>query len=191
MSIKEILTEILEWIKAPIIRASSGVASTYIAESGTHRISFGVATNGNRGLWDSESSSWLIDTDGTDAYIMGNKVADIVIETGTKSETGISWEYRKWASGICECWGYTGSYSMACTSAWGNLWYAPLKVINFPSGLFYSTPKTVQLTVWSNGGGCFCDMKTWGITAVEYYVWSAKNETRTGEVNIFAMGRWK
>ena len=61
------------------------------------------------------------------AYKLG-LIADYVIETGT---SGI-WTYRKWNSGIAECWG-TYTKTGPITSAWGNLYALQLNTtrINF------------------------------------------------------------
>lgn len=113
---------------------------------------------------------------------------DYIIEQNTD---GI-WTYRKWYSGIAECWGYTATSSVACTTAWGNGYYSPLQTVDFPYGLFASVPKSVQLTMWDNGGGFYATMKTWDVSNVQYYVFSPKSETRKSvDTNIFAIGRWK
>lgn len=52
-----------------------------------------------------------------DFLYKGEVVKDFVIETG---ESGI-WTYRKWYSGIAECWGKTTD-SVLCNSAWGSLY---------------------------------------------------------------------
>lgn len=112
---------------------------------------------------------------------------DYVVEEAT---SGI-WTYRKWNSGIAECWGYTASSSIACTSAWGNGYYSALQTVVFPTGLFAHTPRSVQITMWDNGGGYYATMKTWGINNVQYYIWSPKSETRTCDTNIHVIGTWK
>lgn len=58
---------------------------------------------------------------------------DYIIEQGT---SGI-WTYRKWNSGVSECWAHFGT-----TSTNNGAW-----VTNFPTGLFISTPYVVQ-TLW-------------------------------------------
>ena len=64
--------------------------------------------------------------------------APYVIEEGN---SGI-WHYRKWSNGRTEAW---ASYSFISAS-W-NAWVAPIrymdKTLNFPSGLFSSTPTMV------------------------------------------------
>lgn len=116
----------------------------------------------------------------------GGGGADYIVETGTSGR----FTFRKWASGIAECWGYTSASDIACSSQWGNGFYSALQTEAFPTDLFNATPKSVQLTLWDNGGGFYATMKTWSATDVQYYVWSPKNETRTCEANIYVIGTW-
>lgn len=46
--------------------------------------------------------------------------ADYVVEQGTY---GARWNYRKWASGIGECWGVFGDSMVNVNSAWGGVYY--------------------------------------------------------------------
>lgn len=43
---------------------------------------------------------------------------DYIVEQGT---SGI-WTYRKWASGIAECWGTTDIYTCSTLETWGSLY---------------------------------------------------------------------
>ena len=52
--------------------------------------------------------------------ISANQAADYVVETGTSGK----WAYRKWASGIGECWATLGFTSLAVSNAWGSIYYA-------------------------------------------------------------------
>lgn len=65
--------------------------------------------------------------------------ADSVVEVGT---SGI-WTYRKWSSGIAECWGkYTATISHYYST--GNGWFAyQTGSISLPSNLFISNPLLV------------------------------------------------
>lgn len=101
------------------------------------------------------------------------------------------WTVRKWKSGIAECWGYTATTSITCDSPWGNGYYSPLQTVNFPSGLFYSTPKTVHPQIWDNGGGFYATLKAWNKNNVQYYIFSPKSETRSCDTNFYIMGKWK
>ena len=80
----------------------------------------------------------------TDIQDYVTDIQDYIIEQGT---SGI-WTYRKWASGIAECWG-TINQTITSWSGWGNSFngvYAifegtPAVYENYPSGLFISAPK--------------------------------------------------
>lgn len=50
----------------------------------------------------------------------GTTGADYIIESGTSGK----WAYRKWASGIGECWATLGFTSLAVSNAWGSMYYA-------------------------------------------------------------------
>lgn len=62
---------------------------------------------------------------------------DHIIEQGTN---GI-WTYRKWNSGIAECWGIHPVDSCDISTAWGYLFESAAGFrVDFPSGLFINTP---------------------------------------------------
>ena len=50
----------------------------------------------------------------------GTTGADYIIETGTSGK----WAYRKWASGIGECWATLGFASLNVSNTWGSMYYA-------------------------------------------------------------------
>ncbi len=83
--------------------------------------------------------------------------SDFVIEVGTSD----IWTYRKWNSGVAECWGIYTMIS-ACTKAWGTLYYSDTLVprINYPF-TFTSRPQesvfcrgdSVSAWAYPEGGG--------------------------------------
>lgn len=52
--------------------------------------------------------------------IRANQAADYIVATGTSGK----WTYRKWASGIGECWATLGFASLDVSTAWGSIYYA-------------------------------------------------------------------
>lgn len=115
--------------------------------------------------------------------------ADYIVEQGT---SGI-WTYRKWNSGIAECWGYTASASIACTSplSGSSVYYSAEQTIAFPSGLFNDIPKNVQVSVWDGGYGTYGNISSWNKNNFLFYYYSPKSQTRNMDANILAQGRWK
>lgn len=81
-----------------------------------------------------------------DITFSSGKMNDYIVEQGT---SGI-WVYRKWASGLAECWGVR-SKSVTCSSAWYTLYTTSSTDLyeTFPTGLF-STVKTESFNVQSN-----------------------------------------
>jgi len=74
---------------------------------------------------------------------------DQVIEEGT---SGI-WTYRKWKSGIAECWGKT-ERTLTIDQAWGSMYgtrTAQVVKENFPTGLFIAKPNITVSTVSTSG----------------------------------------
>lgn len=133
--------------------------------------------------------SWQQVDDATELAI---QTGDFVVEQGT---SGI-WTYRKWNSGIAECWGRY-SFSSKIDNPWGALYESTYQSVNYPSGLFKSgnTPVVTALaagTTWS------CMLETSGrgsntTTPTFYAVRAAAVSSAAVEfnINIKAVGLWK
>lgn len=115
---------------------------------------------------------------------------DYVLEQGT---SGI-WTYRKWASGVAECWGGKNCGDIAITSAWGALFEgSKMDGIAYPSGLFVSQPvffPSAQTTRYAIGGiEIDGGDKT---TTPNLYLLRATAQTVQGVyLSLYAKGRWK
>lgn len=136
--------------------------------------------------------SSLSDVVETFETIVGSKqvpteIADYIVEQGTD---GI-WTYRKWNSGIAECWGVTASASRSITSSYGYGYYSARETHNFPTGLFVTTP-SAQATLKDGGasGNWFC-VDSITQNAVSGYCYGIKSNTSSCSVNIYANGKWK
>lgn len=106
----------------------------------------------------------------------GDPVADVVVEQGT---SGI-WTYRKWSSGIAECWG-TSTNSTATTMA--------EYVVNFPTGLFISAP--VLSACGGMNGTINSGVRYAQSTAVRFDVWLTSEASKSSWVYVYAIGKWK
>lgn len=110
---------------------------------------------------------------------------DFVIEQGT---SGI-WTYRKWRSGIKECWCNTTTGSSYSMEANGALYSStPNFELALPSGLFSETP-CVQLMV-RTGGGMWLKA-TGGTTAstLIYQVLRTNTTVVSLNVSIYCIGK--
>ena len=120
--------------------------------------------------------------------IKNNEVADYIVEQGT---SGI-WTYRKWNSGIAECWGRVGSesYGMTSTSGYG---YYTSSSVNLPSNLFKTvTWATSDRCGGTTGNGLIStDIRSISTTTVSYFIWCTISTTMDVDVSISVKGRWK
>ena len=111
-------------------------------------------------------------------------VADYVVEQGT---SGI-WTYRKWNSGIAECW--TTSRLNTTGTVWANVMggYGFYVRYNFPSGLFISSPVTSGNGRTGSGGAFVsCSTSATDITAIIV----GNQDDNNLALELFAKGKWK
>jgi len=115
---------------------------------------------------------------------------DYVVEADT---SGI-WTYRKWNSGVAECWGNI-SHKITSWGGWGSLYEAfPVYNASYPSGLFVSAP-TFWATPVASSGFCGVEIYTGASSSrtPDMYILrpNAGNTNIDGSINFYAKGRWK
>lgn len=122
-----------------------------------------------------------------DLEIKGNIIADFVVEQGT---SGI-WTYRKWNSGIAECWGE--SPQNITTTLSGNGYYANgyTNYIQFPNNFFLSNTKPIVSVTNYGGGYLRAAIKEIGQSSVQFYITTEWADTWDTSFWIRAIGRWK
>lgn len=116
------------------------------------------------------------------------KAKDYVVEQGTD---GI-WTYRKWASGVSECWGRIVFLSTGST-AWGNVyWVTPNTQVDFPTSLFTSSP-TVAVSTTNNAVQGWGSANNISASSVNVFLMrpTSVGSGLTIELDIIAKGRWK
>lgn len=103
--------------------------------------------------------------------------ADYIVEEGTATVGVITWTYRKWASGLAECFG-SHTKTHAITQAWGGVFYESDNTyfFTYPANLFISPPK-VFASVTDSSGTCWL---------MDYGSGNVGTKTRTPS---FAFGR--
>lgn len=109
-------------------------------------------------------------------------------------EEGVSdiWTYRKWNSGIAECW---GSYNLTIpitTEYGGNHYYGVILERDFPTGLFLETPHTM-LSITDDSGNVFALKRhsSRTTTGAMYALSLVSMANDTVYVDIEAKGKWK
>lgn len=121
-------------------------------------------------------------------------VEDVVIE---KSGTGAnnSWNYRKWSSGILECWGRFYISSMNISSTAGQLRYGAVTITDSNYPVAFTVYPTVEITGQvTNGNGWVVGNNTnYSTTSVGgLFAYAPTSQTGVGvTVNIYAIGYWK
>lgn len=120
---------------------------------------------------------------------------DEIVETGTDG----NWTYRKWSSGIAECW---GSYTWSITwSTWGNANYgfrtSTTGYMTYPEGLFNAIPKEFVTGSVSGGDGILAYNAYSNITSARtnnyYFIRPVTGWDPAGpaHINVYAIGTWK
>ena len=115
--------------------------------------------------------------------------ADWIIEQTT---SGI-WTYRKWNSGIAECWGKENNTSVSL-SAWGStgLYSGNLGSVSWPSELFIEAP-LIYITLGVTGGNGWLTRNTGANASVSgtRYVISPNSSLSAVNVHTYCIGKWK
>lgn len=119
--------------------------------------------------------------------------SDFVIETGT---SGI-WTYRKWNSGVAECWGiYT--MTSACNLAWGTLYYSNALAprINYPFTFTSRPQETVfcrgdSVSAWAYPEGGGIGMNTTTQTGQYGFLRPTTMTEAQVRYEYTVVGRWK
>lgn len=117
--------------------------------------------------------------------------ADFVIEEQTLEGW---WTYRKWHSGLSECW-VVKTCEVSINTQRAFMYESDSPVYeNFPSGLFKTAP-LVSITAQANDGDGGVIIATRGNTTNGYtcdiYPTSANKRTVNLSIAIKAIGRWK
>lgn len=108
---------------------------------------------------------------------------DFIVEKGT---SGV-WTYRKWASGVVECWATT-NVTVTLTTV-GTYYHRGTASISLPSGLFYSAPNMVNITC---SQGFWCGLSSISASTVAAYFFDVTNTTNhTLPLYVEVRGVWK
>lgn len=111
---------------------------------------------------------------------------DYIVEQGT---SGI-WTYRKWNSGIAECWGFPKFASAQMTNKSNAFYTTVVQTLTFPTDLFINNPTVIAKAEMGNYLGDFAINRTNKINTTGY-IWCESSRTADIWVHIRAIGRWK
>ncbi len=182
----------------PLSKGGTGATTAAAART---KLGLGtLATKSAVGLGGSDVTGTLpVSKGGTGATTIAGILSAIGISdyiTAQGETNGFTW--RKWASGVAECWKMHTDTGVTIQTAWGSVFESsPYGAIAYPSGLFKATP---CCTITPNGSP---DSKTiLGLeigaagTAAKTPQWNytrgtANTSGQTINVAIYAIGKWK
>ena len=129
------------------------------------------------------------------------KDPDYIVEQGTvttgSGNSAANWVYRKWNSGIAECW-CRKHISTAVNTAWGNLFVSgALSYTNITWGVDFIEIPVANITIAPNASGAF--LIAGGSTSLtkdntggyEIARGSALASAGSFYINYYGIGRWK
>ena len=121
--------------------------------------------------------------------IVGKLGIDWIVEEGT---SGI-WTYRKWNSGIAECWGVQSN--SGTFSAWGSVYAHDIPQVAFPVGLFVSLDFDTVSVKCTSGNTVASVNADGGTINNASSATCIRGTNLTGTLNFYArryaIGRWK
>jgi hypothetical protein len=150
--------------------------------------------------WDAE---FLGDVSIGGAVSIGGQPLDIIVEQGTSAINhtvdGVTarsgtWIYRKWSSGIMECWGI-GNVNVKVNMAWSGtgLYYGVVSTINFPFAFTDIPVCTVDVAYGNQEKSLVVASCGRGTNVYARPIMLCRNtsETVNCDLHYHAIGRWK
>lgn len=127
---------------------------------------------------------------GSTIYLGDNLVSDTVVAQGT---SGI-WTYRKWSSGIAECWGRTSSATVSISGVWGSLYIVDNAItsVSLPF-TFKAVPITTVTPVKVNANYWIYTCYVGTTTATPSYgvARGSSNTSVQVSADLYVVGKWK
>lgn len=116
-------------------------------------------------------------------------VADYVVAEGTSG----NWRYRKWNSGVAECWGEV-TVNTAITEALGAMYMVVTDYFSWPNALFSEAPRIVHATPITTAP-LFPVIRGGDTTKNQFRMYLLYPDRYTGTINwvigVEAKARWK
>lgn len=132
-------------------------------------------------------------------FIVEQGTAEVMVNEGADDEYAATWTYRKWNSGIAECWTASCRVISPFTTAWGSLYMSdkPFPQINYPFRFVGSVICNFDMAYLDSAAGYFFASSS-GDTNInshnpKIYAWSPNQYKNAREITarISVIGRWK
>ena len=123
-------------------------------------------------------------------YFDGCAVRDMVVEQGT---SGI-WRYRKWNSGVAECWGTSASVSVTADMVWGSIFSRDDAIPSYSYPFAFTSMPVVSITPRKTGSSNFWVFPNTGGSTTQTPAVGIARPTQLAvmaAVDYHVIGRWK
>ena len=165
-------------------RAQTSIGEYNVEDaSGTYALIIGNGTSDT-----ARSNAVMVDWDGY-LYPCAEKMPDFVVEQGTSG----MWTYRKWHSGIMECWGiYTASIAVdAASPGYGGYRSAEITAPAYPFA-FTAQPVVSAIICSYSQGAWINNAQNSNAANFKFYLSCGGSLSATSRgISIHAIGRWK
>lgn len=178
------------------LQIPTGGYPVHINSEGTAIQFFGLASGSDNGVYSPSMTPDEINNFLQNLNQNFRGSVDWIVEQGASG----MWIYRKWASGIAECWGRYTASNVSISSAWGtekNAYATSLGSLTYPF-TFIDTPVSQITDASSSGRGWFIrnsDNESNSSTGTIYIIaptqYTGTNTIATVTINIYAIGRWQ
>lgn len=116
-----------------------------------------------------------------------DSTTDFVVDEGTDGD----WTYRKWNSGIAECWGQH-TQTITGTAGWGSIYYTtPTAQIDYPTSLFIIPPTLSASNVSTVAQGSVAVSGNNATRCALYVVRGASAGSSSVIFSVYAVGKWR
>lgn len=124
-----------------------------------------------------------------EVFIGGTQVVDHIVEEGT---SGI-WTYRKWNSGIAECWGISEKVSAPVDTAWGSVYAKDHVIQSRPYPFTFASQPVANIITHEHSNNFWVFVGKDGTTSQTPTVSVVRPTLMevTLSVNYYVIGRWK
>ena len=141
-----------------------------------------------RGVYDATLpySEWIIgrNEDGT-MKLFGKTLGDYIVDQGT---LGV-WTYRKWESGVSECWCTWSGTVASYTSVFGG--YGYYKDVYFPTDMFNVAPKPFFTVNVGSGFGVSAMVLPISATSGRFFFVGSAGGSQSVTLRLYLIGTWK
>ncbi len=178
------------------LQIPTGGYPVHINSEGTAIQFFGLASSSDNGVYSPSMTPDEINNFLQNLNQNFRGSVDWIVEQGASG----MWIYRKWASGIAECWGRYTASNISISAAWGtekNAYSTSLGSLTYPF-TFIDTPISQITDATSSGRGWFIrnsDNESNSSTGTIYIIaptqYTGTNAISTVTINIYAIGRWQ